>query len=170
MGLCLFVLVIEGARVHFTVSIHGSCQLLHLLDVFLDSVKCFLLIINLFLGFYHLVSQTTNKLVRIKGCRFLPFEQVLVLGEAKTNFSQTLPPVCALLTVDELGDRDILHTELQVVHLGVVEHDFLILHQLSLDLLERASDFRVVHLQSVILFVLSLLLLELLHQLVLLVK
>ena len=57
-----------------------------------------------------------------------------------------------------------------MVHLGVVHHDFLILHQLRLDLLERASDFRVVHLQAVILFVLPLLHIELLHQLVLLVE
>ena len=89
MNLFLFVLVIEGARVHLTISVHRSCQMLHLIDIFLDSVKCFLLIINLFLGFDHLVSKTTDKLVRIEGCCLLPFQHVLVLGDANTYFSYT---------------------------------------------------------------------------------
>ena len=95
---------------------------------------------------------------------------MIFLGEFKCCLSQGFPPILALLAIDQLSHSYVLDSKFQVVHLRVEKHDFVILDLLSLKLVEGGGNLGVVHVQALMLLVVPLLLLELLHEHVLLVK
>ena len=72
--------------------------------------------------------------------------------------------------MDQLSHSYVLDSQLQVVHLRVEEHDFVILNLLGLQLVKGGSNLGVVHIQALMLLVVLLLLLKLFHEHVLLVE
>ena len=103
------LLVLAKAGVNFGTDVL-RCQLVHFLDINIDSPEHLLLIVDFILGLLDARVEALDKTVRGQARRVLPQEVLLFLGNSQRYLGQSLPPVLAYLACDEFSHSYVLDT------------------------------------------------------------
>ena len=163
------LLVLSKARVDLGTDVLRR-QLIHAIDVLRDADERIFLELDLRLGIFDGRVEAIDKTIRGHARRVLPHKSLFIYRDLKRYLCQDFPPILGLLAFDQLSHSYILDSQLQVVHLRVEKHDFVILDFLGLKLVKGFGNNGVVHRQTLMLPVVFLRLLKLFHEHVLLVE
>ena len=163
------LLVLAKARVDLGTDVLRR-QLIHTIDVLRDAFEGVSLRFDLLLGLIDGFIEAIDKTIRGEARSVLPTKSLFIHRALERYLCQDFSPILGLLAFDQLSHSYILDSQLQVVHLRVVKHNFVILDFLGLKLVKGFGNNGVVHRQTLMLSVVFLCLLKLFHEHVLFVE